>query len=256
MLYGSYFGDWDNTNNLMRASLASEGGILTCCWAGAPVWDFHHMALGMPIGYSTLVTQNNINLYAPADRAYQVPTALLGDPTLRLHMVLPPGEVEAEQVNGSVHLSWQPSADEIEGYHVFRAATLFGEFTRITGEAVTTESFSDPEPLNGKNVYMVRALKLESSASGSYYNLSQGVIDSLEVVTHTDEPGEILQGHIRVYPNPTGHSCRVEVCLPGEEAVRAEIITASGMLIRRLENPIKTDTNRLIYFWDGKEIRG
>ncbi|MBL7985128.1 MAG: hypothetical protein JNM91_09025, partial [Flavobacteriales bacterium] len=50
MLFGSYFGDFDCTNNFMRASLAT-GTTLTCAWAGRPNWVFHHMGLGENIGY-------------------------------------------------------------------------------------------------------------------------------------------------------------------------------------------------------------
>jgi len=30
MLFGSYYGDWDSKNNLMRGLLASEGTALSC----------------------------------------------------------------------------------------------------------------------------------------------------------------------------------------------------------------------------------
>jgi len=72
MLYGSYFGDWDNTNNILRAPLASINSVLACFWAGAPAWHLHHMVLGETIGYSTKITQNNISLYAPANNTRQI----------------------------------------------------------------------------------------------------------------------------------------------------------------------------------------
>jgi hypothetical protein len=56
MLFGSYFGDWENQNNFLRASIAAEGYTLTNCWAGRPNWHFHHMALGETIGYGTRLT--------------------------------------------------------------------------------------------------------------------------------------------------------------------------------------------------------
>lgn len=60
-LFGSYFGDWDSQNNLMRSALASEGNILTCGWAARPHWYVHTMGSGMPIGESLIRTQNNAN---------------------------------------------------------------------------------------------------------------------------------------------------------------------------------------------------
>src|SRR5690606_147611 len=58
MFLGSYFGDWDNESNFLRAPLGS-GKALTTSWAGRPHWFYHHMALGEPIGYSTTLSQNN-----------------------------------------------------------------------------------------------------------------------------------------------------------------------------------------------------
>ncbi|HHS94957.1 MAG TPA: fibronectin type III domain-containing protein, partial [Phaeodactylibacter sp.] len=45
MMFGSYFGDWDADNNLLRATLAS-GTVLSNVWAGRPKYQFEHMALG------------------------------------------------------------------------------------------------------------------------------------------------------------------------------------------------------------------
>ena len=59
MLFGSYFGDWDSTNNLLRAAIATPTYTLTCAWVGRPSWYFHHMALGETIGFSTMLSQNN-----------------------------------------------------------------------------------------------------------------------------------------------------------------------------------------------------
>ena len=61
--YASWMGDWDSTNDFMRATLATPTMGLTCCIAGRPHWYFHHMGLGEPIGYSTRLTQNNKGLY-------------------------------------------------------------------------------------------------------------------------------------------------------------------------------------------------
>ena len=59
MLFGSYFGDWDSSSNLMRGALASDGGALTCGWAGRPHWYLHPMAMGATVGDCLMLTQNN-----------------------------------------------------------------------------------------------------------------------------------------------------------------------------------------------------
>jgi len=65
MLTGSYFGDWDCEDNLLRAALASDSYILTNCWGNIPQWHFHHMALGENIGYCARLKRGNRSI---ADR--------------------------------------------------------------------------------------------------------------------------------------------------------------------------------------------
>ncbi len=62
-LFGSYFGDWDVSNNFLRAPLATTSYGLTCAWAGRPAWYVHHMAMGETIGYAARLSQNNSSTY-------------------------------------------------------------------------------------------------------------------------------------------------------------------------------------------------
>jgi hypothetical protein len=55
---------------------------------------------------------------------------------------------------------------------------MTGSFTRLTTSLLTTNRFTDA--IVSSNVYMVRAVKLEQSASGTYYNPSQGVFQCLD----------------------------------------------------------------------------
>jgi hypothetical protein len=58
-LFGSYFGDWDRTGNMLRAVLASARYGLACSWSGRPHHYFHHMGSGETIGYGIRLSQNN-----------------------------------------------------------------------------------------------------------------------------------------------------------------------------------------------------
>lgn len=180
MVYGSYFGDWDSPNNFLRAQLSSPSYTLTCAWAGRPNWQFHHMALGETVGFSTRLSQNNDgSLYGVNSDGRSVHIALLGDPTLRMHVVAPPAALTvATNGVGGVTLSWSSAPDTVLGYHVYRATTAAGPFTRLNPDLIVGTAFTDPEITT--NVYMVRAVKLEVSASGSYYNASQGIFQSLD----------------------------------------------------------------------------
>ena len=180
LLFGSWFGDWDSANNFLRAPLASDPWALTCGWAGRPHWFMHHMGLGLPVGYSTRATQNNTSTeytYALSSNSSRggVHVALMGDPSLRLHSVAPPlSLLTMMNTSGEVELNWGVSADIIEGYHVYRASNISGPYLRLNGALVTSVDFTDITPLGGTNYYMVRAQKLETVASGTYLNLSQG----------------------------------------------------------------------------------
>lgn len=98
LLFGSYFGDMDADNNLMRAMLANDGDVLTCGWAGRPHWFLHGMAGDGTIGECFVETVNNAgtlpggSIVERSSLAWQpyllgtrsIHMALLGDPTLRL----------------------------------------------------------------------------------------------------------------------------------------------------------------------------
>jgi len=179
MLYGSYFGDWDSQNNFLRAQLGTTTYTLTSAWAGQPNWLFHHMALGENIGFSTRLTQNNNLTYFADGYARYVHVALMGDPSLRMHPVAPPSGLSvATNASGGVAVSWNASPDTVLGYHVYRAPTAAGPFTRLNTNLLAGISYTDPAVTT--NVYMVRAVKLELSGSGSYSNASQGIFQSLD----------------------------------------------------------------------------
>lgn len=175
MLFGSYFGDWDSPDNLLRAQLGSPTYTLTCVWASRPNWFFHHMALGETIGFSTRVTQNNNGLYERRNNAHAVHIALMGDPTLRMQIVAPvSGVAAAANGVGGADVTWNASPDTVLGYHVYKSAVAAGPFTRVNEELITGTSYTDAVS-SAPCVYMVRGVKLEVSGSGSYYNASTGI---------------------------------------------------------------------------------
>jgi hypothetical protein len=216
MLFGSWFGDWNSTNNYLRAPLASKGPILTDCWSGRPQWQFHHMAMGENIGYSTLLNFNEYGTFSDPTNYFRsslisdyrlrmIHVALMGDPSLRMHMIIPPGKLTLSNNKLVVTVNWTASSDSgIAGYYVYRSSGLNQPFTRISPNIVTGTTFTDNNALHHKNFYMVRAVKLQVSASGSYYNLSAGSMDTLT----TDNSGITSLSYINfvnVFPNP-GHN--------------------------------------------------
>jgi len=183
MMFGSWLAEWDTEDNIMRAALATPTYGLTCSWSGRPHHFYHHMALGETIGYGMRLSQNNSVLYQNQVNRFTrgVHIALMGDPTLRMHPVAPPSALRAANVSEGVQLSWTLSPDSATGYHVYCATTPSGPFTRLTDSMTGGSSFIDSSANAGTCTYMVRAVKLEDTPSGTYYNASQGIFLTVEV---------------------------------------------------------------------------
>jgi hypothetical protein len=100
--------------------------------------------------------------------------AILGDPTLRLHVLTPPANLTATSSPTNVQLAWTASESGTQ-YYVYRGSALTGPFTRISASPVTGVTFTDSAPVNQQKAYMVRAIKPLTVGLGSYTNISQGV---------------------------------------------------------------------------------
>jgi hypothetical protein len=184
MLEASWMGNWDHTDNFLRSVLATPTmGLACCCIAGRPHAFYHHMGLGEPIGYGIRLTMNNSTLYRSQsnDFARAIYIELLGDPTLRLEPISPPSNLSATVNGSSVPLNWSPSTDSVAGYHVYRATSSSGQFTRLSSSLISGTTFTDLSVPAGSYTYMVRAIALQTNPSGSYYNPSQGVFTTATV---------------------------------------------------------------------------
>ena len=179
---GSWFSDYDKPENFLRAPLASRTYCLTNAWTGTPLHVIHHLALGDTIGQASLLSHNQDNNPETGYAHYHlfhprgITSQLLGDPTLRLHPVTPPADVSATIGEaGHVMVKWSTPPAPVAGYRVYRAQAEHGPYTRISPELVEGMQFVDAAPGEGDFYYMVRAIRLEQSGSGTYYNPSQGV---------------------------------------------------------------------------------
>lgn len=179
MLFASWCGDWDHQDNIVRSILATPTYGLAAVYTGVPHWYLHPMGLGETIGSCARLTQNNTNpgLYQNQVNlsANMIHVALMGDPTLRLHPVAPASSLSGAASAGQVTLNWAASPDgSIVGHHVYRASASSGLFIRLTDSPIGKTSFTDAGAPAGAT-YMVRAVKLESTPSGTYFNASQGI---------------------------------------------------------------------------------
>ncbi len=178
--FGSTYGDFDNENNFLRTVLAS-GKVLSTAWVGAPSWHFHPMGLGMDLGFCTLLTQNNLDLYYPGVQAKFVTINLLGDPTLKTFIVRPPSNLNAVQNENHVELSWSSSPEDIQGYQVYKKTEGMNYFEPLHLSPITETNFVDSCIAGGTQIkYLVKAVKQEITPSGSFINHSSGPIVSIQ----------------------------------------------------------------------------
>ncbi len=205
VLAGSFFGDWDSKNNLLRSSLA--GGSLASCWGGIPKWYLHHMGLGMNIGYGAKITQNNSTEYFngafnQSDKGVFI--ALMGDPTLTMNQLKPVKNLTIESTNnGAVKLRWSKSSSA-SNYIIYRIDTA--NFTyegamKNCGSSNTTDTFFVDECNWGTGTYLygVAASKLDTTGSGTYWNQSLLEIASVQ---HTNSTLKDGLAEISISPNP------------------------------------------------------
>lgn len=206
--FGSYFGDFDYKADegtpFLKAPLAGNKdsmGLINM-WSGWPNYHLYHMALGETVGYSAKFSER----HSSTDRFWNsngtpgIWMNLLGNPTLRLHTVYGPVKPRVGSTAAGAVLDWTPSPDpEVAGYHVYRSIDG-GPYTRLTGGAVTPNTidtsnamgypitattFTDTSAVSGTTYrYLVKAVKIETSASGTYVNQSVG--EPLQI-THNPE---------------------------------------------------------------------
>ncbi len=275
MHFGSYSGDWDSENNVIRAAIASSPSILTCAWVGRPHWYLHKMALGETIGSALVLSQNNWDTYTTGyyyekpDQEYnsaysykygnrQIHVALMGDPTLTVNMggdlagnidgTLPPKNLSVVQLPAfKVKLSWE--APEESGdifYNVYESDNPNGGFVKINDEPIIDTEFTTTKEYDGEMYYMVRTGKLRENNSGSYYHLSDGIIQSVIL----SDAGDIAQFDfaIDIAPNPAKSYTNISLVINRTGLTTIEIYSIGGNLINRiLSSEISKGTHKFVW---------
>jgi hypothetical protein len=171
--FGSYFGDWNHQDSFLRAPLADASMTLSNSWSGRPRQYYQRTAMGLTLGDSMRISQNTRR---------ETWTALMGDPTLRVLVVPPAANLTAAVTGQGVVLRWSASPDPaVQGYNVYRASAAAGPYARLNGQPMNALTYTDATAAVGANWYMVRAVKLDTSASGTFTNASQGIFQAVTV---------------------------------------------------------------------------
>jgi hypothetical protein len=192
----SHWGKWWNIN-AMAARLGEDNATLSFTWDVYTVrYVYHRMGFGFDLGdmmRTSINDQRQIATYATkvAGSTWgQVWMQHIGDPTIRLFQVIPPKEpLAVADDTGAVVLSWQLSEDvDIVGYQVWRASSPEGLYQLLTAEPIDETTYTDAGPHYGQVTWMVKAIKHEVCAGGTWLNPSLGV-----TVTHQFSPAPAPQ---------------------------------------------------------------
>ncbi len=183
LFFGSYFGDWDTADNLLRAPLACAGVALASGYCGRPQWQLHGLGLGEPLGEVARASQNarSLNPYHTSYYSRQIHVALHGDPTLRLFPRPAAAGVSLQRSPAGAGLGWvaPPPDGDLLGYHVYRSAGIGSPASRLNGGLLQGTAFLDPSPPDGGALYQVRAIYRETTGSGTFINNAQAAFASL-----------------------------------------------------------------------------
>ena len=254
MLFVSYFGDWDVSNNLMRAIVAN-GRTLSCSWAGRPNWHYHTMAQGDNIGASALMSQDmnsdylSLTLGAGFVTGEGVHVTQLGDPSLSMYYIIPPTDVEIVNKVSDAELSWTASLDaEIEGYNIYRRP-IDDLWVKVNEEIVTSTGFIDEGlPDSGEYHYLIKAVKLKTNSSRTFFNESLGAWGSTNFYASINEE---VNFDLSLYPNPSDGFFTIQ----SDRLIELiEIYSPDGQLVQAitpLNNLQKVDLNQVkagVYF--------
>jgi hypothetical protein len=162
VLFGSYFGDWDTSDNPLRATIAATGNSLAAIWSSRPVCHFHNMAVGKTIGDSVqaMMNQTSDSYLQVGYNSRAVSTALMGDPTLNLNPVSPARSLLGILAGSTATLSWAHSLDtSARNYFVYRLNP--GEVIPVllTPTPIASTNFIDVNAVAGTR-YAVSSTKL------------------------------------------------------------------------------------------------
>ena len=197
LYYGSYFGDWNlKVDNWLKALLCTPNSGLAAIYYYPNKWRLEKMGLGAPIAvgmqefndlskytnYGVLPNGTILPFYHPVLAPPRM-LSILGDPTLRAHILPPPHSPSATVQARRVTLTWQapPNTAGLQ-YHIYRSSNgIEGDFIHLTSiSPVSGNTWTDTVAPLGQKLYSIRAAKPQITGSGSYINLSQAAFITVE----------------------------------------------------------------------------
>jgi len=101
-----------------------------------------------------------------------------------------PAPADAQAVNvvgGGVSVQWSPVTDNsLSGYNVYRATSVSGPYTKLTGSPINAISFTDSNPGTGTVYYRVTAVDSAGESEGTNASVAVSQISQSDVLTSAD----------------------------------------------------------------------
>lgn len=200
----SHWGYWfEPGRDYMQRRIAEDNLTLGYTWS---IWGlryiYHRMAMGLNAADMLKQSINNRGFSATGTYSYRFRntgngdqhTILymhnMGDPAVRFYMFEPPSGLSVVSEGGVLTLAWEASpAAGVSGYHIYRKPVGNGPYERLTTALVTGTTFSDTTVATGHFSYMVRAVRLQTTGAGTFWNASLGVERTIDL----DNPPAILR---------------------------------------------------------------
>jgi hypothetical protein len=190
------------------------------------------MALGERIGKGAKITQNNSGFYFTGNfnaSANSMHIALMGDPTLTIRNLPPLQNLQAISENKQVKLYWNSAALN-QQYAVYVVDTVKHVYNRVNEQIITDTFYTDVNNhYSGNYLYAVKPIRLETTASGSFYKVGGAAFARVNHVNALPIVKDYLASW-SVYPNPsnTAQSISLEVVLANQTQLSFHLFDAQG----------------------------
>ena len=180
----SFHWDWNREMSVLRSLVSSSDFGIASAWDKGR-WQIELLALGECLGATQI---RNVQAFVPVRNEFNedvnalggAPTdgtffAIVGDPTLRLHYLLPPSSVAMD----GLQLNWGASQDPaVSQYLVYRKDSPTSVYARVSSSSLPVSCCSVGLTANdaAATSLMVRSVKTISTGAGSYEALSHGTV--------------------------------------------------------------------------------
>jgi hypothetical protein len=220
----SYYGFGDvpreGSYSLIRELLGADTKCVGLLWTTMAINVFHQIGAGVTVGqaFQQIMEHDTLDeklekptqLYDTPDFWSRTQFAYFGDPTVRLHQVMPPSAMVVSGTSGNISLSWAASPDpRSPRYHVYRSAAELGPYERITTTPLMVTSFVDVDG-DPWNWYMVRAVIEQRTGAGVFIDPSIGVFAEPSTLVAGTEASE----RITLFPVPCADVLHVSLPVP------------------------------------------